>query len=246
MTRPRGSNCTGVKANNVFRAQAWQTMRIMRRFTRADVLTTTQTERSNLTKYIRALLDFGFLSIDSRRSGAAGSRDVLRMARDNGPLPPLLHTDGSMTDPNTGDCWHFINELAEQCDPKHEIQPGNQMIYTDTTPSRSNLGEKLTLNDRHQPCEDALRWSVLQVLNIPDCGLFVTTLLSILKVSFATVSSESLIQSLQFLEKNQVVHIERRGPGSHLGWSLTLTREGKDIATYKSEPTFTLARPILL
>lgn len=124
MARPRGSNCTGVKANNVFRAQAWQTMRIMRRFTRADVLTTTSTERSNLTKYIRALLDFGFLSIEVKRNGAAGSRDVLRMARDNGPLPPLRHNDGSMTDPNTGDCWHLISDSANDSAINDETQPG--------------------------------------------------------------------------------------------------------------------------
>jgi len=88
-------------------------MRILRRFTRADILTTAAIERSNLTKYIRALVDCGFVAIEQNRNGMAGSRDVLRIARDNGPQAPVMHRDGSMTDPNTGDCWYVPPDDAE-------------------------------------------------------------------------------------------------------------------------------------
>lgn len=81
-------------------------MRIMRRFTRADILTTAAINQSNLDKYLRALINTGFVVVQQERvSGRPGSRDVLRIARDNGPKPPVAHTDGSMLDPNTGQTW---------------------------------------------------------------------------------------------------------------------------------------------
>ena len=106
MGRPQGAWTTVVKVDNVARKQAWQAMRIMRRFTRADILTTSAIAQSNLDKYVRGLIATGFLDVaQNRLSGRPGSRDVLRLRRDNGPRPPLLHNDGSMTDPNTGERW---------------------------------------------------------------------------------------------------------------------------------------------
>ena len=114
MARTKGARCTEAKADNLSRKQAWQTMRIMRRFTRADILTTAAIEKSNLDKYIRALVRCNFLVVAQERvSGRPGSRDVLRIARDNGPRPPILHTDGSMTDPNTGDRWGVFLEVDD-------------------------------------------------------------------------------------------------------------------------------------
>jgi hypothetical protein len=112
MARLLGSRGTVVKADNVARRQAWQSMRIMRRFTRADILISAEINESNLRKFIKGLLRCNFLDLAQERvSGRPGSVDVLRMARDNGPRPPILHIDGSMTDPNTGERW--IPEGAE-------------------------------------------------------------------------------------------------------------------------------------
>lgn len=106
MGRTIGARCTEAKADNVARRQAWQSMRIMRRFTRAAILISAEINESNLRKYIKGLLRCNFLDIAQERvSGRPGSVDVLRMARDNGPRPPILHIDGSMTDPNTGERW---------------------------------------------------------------------------------------------------------------------------------------------
>lgn len=106
MGRTIGSRCTEAKADNVARRQAWQSMRIMRRFTRGDILTTADIEKSNLGKYVKGLLRCNFLDVaQGRANGRPGSSDVLRIARDNGPRPPILHNDGSMTDPNTGERW---------------------------------------------------------------------------------------------------------------------------------------------
>ncbi len=120
MARTKGARSTVVKADNVARKQAWQTMRIMRRFTRGDVLTTAAIAKSNLDKYVRALIATEFLEVAQERlSGRPGSRDVLRMRRDNGPRPPLLHKDGSVTDPNTGERWYV------EADPATETEVGD-------------------------------------------------------------------------------------------------------------------------
>lgn len=114
MARTKGARCTEAKADNLSRKQAWQTMRIMRRFTRADILTTADIAKSNLDKYVRALLRCNFLVVAQERvSGRPGSRDVLRIARDNGPRPPILHIDGSVTDPNTGERWCVAPEADD-------------------------------------------------------------------------------------------------------------------------------------
>lgn len=109
MPRHPGDRSAVVRPDNVSRRQAWQTMRIMRRFTRADILTTADIAKSNLDKYLRGLIVCGFVEISTDRvSGRPGSRDVLRIARDNGPRPPILHKDGSVTDPNTGERWTVV------------------------------------------------------------------------------------------------------------------------------------------
>ncbi len=106
MGRSIGARCTVPKVDNVARRQAWQSMRIMRRFTHADILTTAAINKSNLGKYITGLLRCNFIDLAQPRvNGRPGSNDVLRIARDNGPRPPILHKDGSMTDPNTGERW---------------------------------------------------------------------------------------------------------------------------------------------
>jgi hypothetical protein len=125
MARTLGARSTVVKADNLARRQAWTTMRIMRRFTRADVLVTATITKSNLDKYVKGLLRCGFLVVQQERvSGSPGSRDVLRIARDTGPRPPILHKDGSMLDPNTGDTWYVPAEGDEQAaDTTEGVQP---------------------------------------------------------------------------------------------------------------------------
>lgn len=127
MARTLGARSMVVKSDNLARRQAWTTMRIMRRFTRADVLTTATITKSNLDKYVKGLLRCGFLVVQQERiSGSPGSRDVLRIARDTGPRPPILHKDGSMLDPNTGDTWYVPTEDEEQAaaaDATEGVQP---------------------------------------------------------------------------------------------------------------------------
>jgi hypothetical protein len=127
MARTHGARSTVVKADNLARRQAWTTMRIMRRFTRADVLTTATITKSNLDKYVKGLLRCGFLVVQQERvSGSPGSRDVLRIARDTGPRPPIMHKDGSMLDPNTGDTWYVPEEGEEQAPAAADATEGAQ------------------------------------------------------------------------------------------------------------------------
>jgi hypothetical protein len=85
--------------------QAWQSMRVMRRFTQAELLTVAPAVTPSLLKrYVRSLTDAGFLRIvQARVNGRPGSSNVYMLVRDTGPVPPLRHTDGKgMHDGNTG------------------------------------------------------------------------------------------------------------------------------------------------
>ena len=115
MARPNGSRSKVVKVANLARRQAWTSMRIMRRFTRGDILTTASITKTNLDQYVRGLLQCGFLAMQQERvNGRPGSRDVLRIARDTGPLPPIMHKEGSMLDTNTGITWLEDGTCEEQ------------------------------------------------------------------------------------------------------------------------------------
>ena len=85
----------------------WQAMRIQRRFTTRDLLTTADCGESQVHKYCRALAQAGFLRLHQARvSGRPGSRDVWLLVRDSGPTAPIRRHDGSgVFDPNTGVAW---------------------------------------------------------------------------------------------------------------------------------------------
>lgn len=123
------------------------------------------------------------------------------------------------------------------------------MTYTDPTLAHSAPTSELTLDERpdstHKPSEGTLRWLVIQLLNISDFGMFTTTLLSAARITLPNLSQTDLVRCLQFLEQEQAILIERAGPGSHISWSVSLTRMGKGLTSYKTEPAFELARPII-
>lgn len=87
--------------------RVWQSMRVMRRFTTADLQTTAEAGETAVLKFTRALHQAGFLRLDKPIvSGRPGSRNVWLLVRDSGPLPPIRREDGSgVYDPNTGIAW---------------------------------------------------------------------------------------------------------------------------------------------
>lgn len=83
------------------RAQAWQSMRIMRTFTIPDILATADIGEHNLRRFILRLERAGYLArVKSNNNGQAGSRTIYRLARNSGPKVPVLWNDGGVYDPN--------------------------------------------------------------------------------------------------------------------------------------------------
>lgn len=107
------------------RTQAWQAMRVMRRFTTADILTTSEIEKSNLDVYLRGLYRTGYLVlVHDRVNGRPGSRNVWQLVRDTGPSAPFYRrSDGSMLDANTGFVYDRHGRVIEQPEPPEPKRP---------------------------------------------------------------------------------------------------------------------------
>lgn len=85
------------------RARAWTSMRILGRFTIADIMATAEIPRQNASKYLVALEKAGFLvRVRDNVSGQAGSLIIYRLVRNAGPDAPIVQTNGDVLDPNTG------------------------------------------------------------------------------------------------------------------------------------------------
>lgn len=121
------------------------------------------------------------------------------------------------------------------------------MIYTEPTPAHSATNSESAHDElaasTHEPSDGKLRWLVIQLLSLADFGMFTSTLLSATRITFPNLSQTDLVCCLQFLEREQAILVQREGPGSHISWSVSLTRLGKGLASYTIEPAFELARP---
>lgn len=95
--RPKGSR---LSSRPGARARAWQSMRIMRRFTQDELQMTAEIRKGNVKFFVKRLLDAGYLVIaQARRGGHAPNR--YQLVRDTGPLAPIPWMNGEMFDPNT-------------------------------------------------------------------------------------------------------------------------------------------------
>ncbi|GCL64332.1 hypothetical protein [Pseudaquabacterium pictum] len=88
--------------------QAWQAMRILRRFTLPQLLTTCPLLAHRTARhYLGRLRRCGYVERVARRmSGVPGSYDTYSLRRNTGPVAPITRK-GSLTmyDPNTQDVW---------------------------------------------------------------------------------------------------------------------------------------------
>ncbi len=112
MARTEGAySTTSARAPMLHRV--WTSMRVMRRFTSADLQTTAEAGETAVQKFCRALLQAGYLVIAKPRvSGRPGSRDLYVLVRDTGPLPPIRREDGSgVYDQNTGQVHARVSPL---------------------------------------------------------------------------------------------------------------------------------------
>ncbi len=119
MARPVGTYNTATQAPMLQRV--WQSMRVMRRFSTANLQATAEAGESAVRKYLMALRRAGFvILVQERVSGRPGSRDVWALVRDSGPAAPIRRHDGSgVYCPNT-DKLHALALPTEAQGAGHE------------------------------------------------------------------------------------------------------------------------------
>ena len=75
-------------------------MRILRRFTIADLVGTAEIGRNHVEKYVKALLQEGYVRIvQAKRQGVPGGDAVYQLVRDTGSHAPRIGK-GALLDPN--------------------------------------------------------------------------------------------------------------------------------------------------
>jgi hypothetical protein len=96
------------------RQQAWNSIRVLKRFTAAQIEATAEIQEENLRKYLKALAAAGYLAqVRPKQNGRPGGHAIWRLARDSGPRAPLVRYDGSgVYDPNQDQLYPGRNEVA--------------------------------------------------------------------------------------------------------------------------------------
>lgn len=100
MPRRKGDHTKA--ASRDARQRAWQSMRIIKQFTKPQIEAVSQIKRDNLGRFIRPLVRCGYLRcVKENLSGSPGSFKVWRLIRNSGPKRPIPWKDGRVFDPNT-------------------------------------------------------------------------------------------------------------------------------------------------
>lgn len=95
--RPKGSRLSSKPGA---RARAWNSMRILRSFTLADLMRTAEIREENADHFIRAIRRAGFIRVEKPNRGSR-TATVYRIVRDTGPLAPIPWKNGEVLDQNT-------------------------------------------------------------------------------------------------------------------------------------------------
>ncbi|AJF07789.1 hypothetical protein [Geoalkalibacter subterraneus] len=117
---------------HTLRAKAWQSMRIMRRFTLPDLCRTLGPSRGkndyqNLRKWMSNLCAHGVVVKEGRPvSGRAGDYQVFRLVRDSGPLYPQS-------------CEKCGNSIASACEKKDKETEKDKEENKEDTPDDETL-----------------------------------------------------------------------------------------------------------
>lgn len=101
------------------RQKVWNSIRVLKRFTTAQIEATAEVRRDNLRKYLSALDRAGYLVlVRPKQNGKALGHAVWRLARDSGPQHPLPRRDGSgVYDPNHDTLYPYRDEAADERAP---------------------------------------------------------------------------------------------------------------------------------
>lgn len=121
MSRTKGSYVRGM-GTGVLQGRIWQSMRIMRRFTAAELATVSECSASASRQYVRALTVAGFVKqMNDRQRSRDGIDRLFILLRDTGPLAPMVRGDGNgVTDRNTGIGWDRNGKPDNEAAPAGE------------------------------------------------------------------------------------------------------------------------------
>lgn len=123
---PGTKGCVKRRQNQPAQQQAWQAMRILRRFTLPQLLVTCPALAHRTARhYLARLRRCGYVAkVADRATGQVGSFDVYGLRRNTGPLAPIARKGSvSMYDPNTQDVWGDGGALV----PLDETVPAKQI-----------------------------------------------------------------------------------------------------------------------
>jgi len=101
MARKAGAHTVAPNRTRV-RERAWQAMRSLRSFDLGQLMSVSEIERSNGTKFVRALTRAGYLRCIQRANPTRRQFALYRLIDDTGPRAPVLRNDGRVYDANTG------------------------------------------------------------------------------------------------------------------------------------------------
>jgi len=83
------------------RQRMWQSMRVLRKFTAAEIVATAEVGASNASKYIRSLVRTGYLRVVTpKQEGVTGGHAAYLLVRNSGPYAPRIGKQ-DVLDPNT-------------------------------------------------------------------------------------------------------------------------------------------------
>lgn len=83
------------------RQRMWQSMRVLKRFSVADLVATAETPANSANHYVRALRRAGYLRcVQPVQSGRTAGHARYQLMRDTGPCAPRIGKD-AVRDPNT-------------------------------------------------------------------------------------------------------------------------------------------------
>lgn len=82
--------------NTAPRRKVWTSMRILRTFSQADLIITTETSYRTVRRYLSALVNAGYV-----RQKGRGSDARYQLMRNTGPMPPAIK-GSKLIDQNTG------------------------------------------------------------------------------------------------------------------------------------------------
>jgi hypothetical protein len=100
MSRHKGSISRKPTIGNA-RYRCWQAMRSLKTFEIPQVIAVSEASRANVQKYVRGLEKNGYLiRTRERESGRKSGNAMFRLAGNFGPLPPRVHADWTLFDPN--------------------------------------------------------------------------------------------------------------------------------------------------